>query len=122
MNTKQRKSMYAAIESHGKQLLAIFPSAKERDPVALCKRLRRYETRANNAAVKYCNGEIESGAWEAESVRTATAVNALLGDDRVWVNGDPRGYALKIDLADGEQLHRDWGGYGIIAPDLTPNN
>lgn len=43
----------------------------------------------------------------------------MLATDRVWFNGDPRGYALKVDLRDGETLHRDWGGYGIIAPDLS---
>lgn len=36
---------------------------------------------------------------------------------------DPRGYALKIRdewMAKHETaLHRDWGGYGIIAPDLS---
>jgi len=41
----------------------------------------------------------------------------------VFINRDPRGYALKINddwmRATDCRLHRDWGGYGIIAPDLT---
>ncbi len=41
----------------------------------------------------------------------------------VFFNGDPRGYTLKIrdEYAREHQLkiHRDWGGYGIIAPDLS---
>jgi len=36
---------------------------------------------------------------------------------------DPRGYALKLDdewtRANAPHIHRDWGGYGILAPDLT---
>ncbi len=42
----------------------------------------------------------------------------------IFFNRDPRGYALKIKSewmhAHPElPLHRDWGGYGILAPDLT---
>lgn len=41
----------------------------------------------------------------------------------VFLNSDPRGYALKIlseYVAKHElSIHRDWGGYGILAPDLT---
>lgn len=44
-----------------------------------------------------------------------------------FVNGDPRGYALKIDNATLEGraliaavgLHTDWGGYGILSPEIT---
>ena len=40
----------------------------------------------------------------------------------VFVNGDPRGYALKIDDSYVKKfnlkIERDWGGYGIIAPDF----
>lgn len=44
----------------------------------------------------------------------------------VFLNGDPRGYALKIEdewLRDRPEvrIHKDWGGYGIIAPDLSEN-
>jgi hypothetical protein len=41
----------------------------------------------------------------------------------VFVNQDPRGYALKIDdeymRAHSLDLERDGGEYGILAPDLT---
>ena len=45
---------------------------------------------------------------------------------KVFINGDPRGYALKIDDKYQDRLHkvgihRDWGGYGIIAPDFSEN-
>lgn len=49
----------------------------------------------------------------------------------VFINRDPRGYALKIDdewlrkMRDNPNtvhlasIERDWGGYGIIAPEIT---
>lgn len=43
----------------------------------------------------------------------------------VFLNRDPRGYALKIDSeyvrAHSLAIHRDWGGYGIIAPEIGPD-
>jgi hypothetical protein len=40
----------------------------------------------------------------------------------VFTNGDPRGYILKIkeDYMRENQvkIERDWGGYGIIAPEI----
>ena len=40
----------------------------------------------------------------------------------VFVNRDPRGYALKIKSEwvreKGAAIHQDWGGYGIIAPEI----
>lgn len=48
----------------------------------------------------------------------------------IFINGDPRGYALKVTtecVKHYENLkqnpeefpHKDWGGFGILAPDLT---
>ncbi len=115
MNAKTKE----AVIIHGQQLLALFPNAKERDPVALCRKLRRIELRANRAACEACNTQAGLDAWEAEEARALSKANALLGTDRVWINGDPRGYALKVTLTAGETLYRDLAGYGIIAPDLT---
>ena len=116
MTDKQRQ----AIEKHGQNLLAIFPKATERDPVKLCKKLRRLETAANVAAVKYCNGESDEETIDQAGLTAIWNTCTILGDaqGRVWFNRDPRGYALKISLCDGETLHRDMGGYGIIAPEI----
>jgi hypothetical protein len=44
----------------------------------------------------------------------------------MFINRDPRGYSLKIDDEYCREhklnIHQDWGGYGIIAPDFTPND
>jgi len=83
--------------------------------------LRRLEARAYRLAEFECGGV----PWsipdpEQESRRILYLVQTLLHSERPWLNGDPRGYALKIDLLPGEHLHQDWGGYGILAPDFTP--
>jgi len=46
-----------------------------------------------------------------------------------FINGDPRGYALKIDnenpaglaLIRAVGLHTDFGGYGILSPEIDGN-
>lgn len=109
----------ARVQQHGNNLLRIFPNATEQDPINLCRKLRRLEAKAHLAAEEYCNGKLDSFGWIDASVKVVNKVRDLLGSDRAWANADPRGYALKVDLLPGERLHTDWGGYGIIAPDLN---
>lgn len=134
LTTKNRTAMYDRIRQHGENLLAIFPRAKVRDPVTLCKRLRRLEAQAAAVALRMCNGPEFPEPDEPDKLLDVVLakVNELLGNGGsipVTVNRDPRGYALKIE---SEWLHnrrnyggfpagfhRDMGGYGIIAPDLT---
>lgn len=135
MKTAQR----TAIVRHGEQLLAIFPEATERDPLKLCKKLRRLESDASHYTLMLCNGDYLQGSEQIIEDRLEAIlgkVNKLLGNYRyddqekarvqkvpVRINRDPRGYALKIsDRWMNENkvcLHRDWGGYGIIAPDIS---
>lgn len=129
MNAKQLRS----ITRHGEQLLAIFTGATERDPVALCKKLRRLESRASAIALRLCNGpEFPGGYDEVDQLCDAllAKVDALLNfratgpHDSVFINRDPRGYALKIrgDAIGNMPLHRDWGGDGIVAPEFGKND
>lgn len=120
---------------HGETLLAIFPGATITDPVNLCRRLRRIEARASKAATDYCNGDISSERWESLSDAIENEIAGLLGMSPeareqmgFFVNGDPRGYALKLgdewtrnynETTDGPRLYSDWGGYGIIAPEFS---
>lgn len=115
------------IEQHGRNLLAIFTNATEKDPVKLCKRLRALERRAGAVALRLCNGPEYSGGEDAvDKITNAilAKVNSLLGNETVpvFINRDPRGYALKIrDRWMTEHkavLHKDWGGYGILAPEI----
>lgn len=132
MTSQQKLGMYAAIEKHGKDLLKLFPNAKIKDPIALCKTLHRLEIKANRAATDYCNTGEQSAHDLGEALTDKAA--AILGVSAengisVFFNGDARGYALKIgginnrDLSsfnDNIRIYKDWGGYGIVAPDFTP--
>lgn len=127
MSTKKQRQ-YNQIEEHGKNLLAIFPRATERDPVALCKNLLRLEIKASRITTELCNGmNTEANADEALEAILAE-VNAILENTGknpvpVFINRDPRGYALKIDDVwmhnKQPHLYRDFGGYGILAPEIT---
>jgi len=148
MNTKDKKEMYAAIERHGKNLLALFPNATIKDPIALCKALRRLEMKAHKAAENWCNGapapkgESAIGIydyWHGVGEKCAEKADKILGESSkgnedigIIFNGDARGHALKIsavehdfcglpDTAECREIYKDWGGYGIIAPDFTPS-
>ncbi len=106
----------------------------------LWRRLRRVETRAHNAATAQCNGE----AYQGEPYRTEEEHDAFIATIRAdvgrilggvpagfFVNQDPRGYALKIrtprsdpkrspdEVTECPGLESDWGGYGILAADIT---
>ena len=126
----QKQRIYERIISHGQNLLALFPEATERDPVQLCKKLRRIEGEAERAAIDYCNGVIDADAMDAAENAALAKLESLLGFTRagvpVFINRDPRGYALKIEdswvrgyTGKGGKIDTDWGGYGILAPDLT---
>lgn len=116
--------MYARIEKHGHDLKRIF--SIDGDPIEICKKLRRLEVEANRMAVAYCNGEIDAAEWEIFSKRIGGKVLNIIGRkyaDWIQVNGDARGYTLKIknEIVREKQLdiYRDWGGYGILAPDFS---
>jgi hypothetical protein len=134
MTTTQKSLMYSRIHNHGMNLLTIFPNATEQDPVKLCKRLRMWE----NKAARLTLDESNTGAnhYPALCKILTNFKKLLFGSDptqqpaelykAVFINGDPRGYALKINdrymKVNNLSLHSDWGGYGILAPDFTPNN
>ena len=110
---------------HAEQLSIIFPNAKK-SGIALCRAVRKLEREGGKLAEDYCNG-IETDQWEPASDNLTGKLNVLLGNESgkvpVFLNGDPRGYALNIEdcyVRDNNiSIHRDLGGYGIIAPDLS---
>jgi hypothetical protein len=139
MTQTKKETMYAEIEKHGNNLNAIFHT--ELDPITLCKRLRSLEKKASQIAYDYCDGKIQTDEIDKFTTPIMDKVYKLLNngkynDDRphqkkvpVFFNSDCRGYALKINDSyvrmletAGKTIYRDWGGYGILAPDFTPNN
>ena len=133
MTTKERNRMKDQILKHGFDLLRIFhPSTMydvgEIGPVELCRKLHRIELQAHRYAERVCNGEIdpteaEDARWEANILgQVDRLLNFRAAGIPVFINGDPRGHALKIDdkyVRDNNlEIERDWGGYGLIAPEF----
>ncbi len=150
LNKRERRAAqllahYATCERLARYLGHPAPDGK-RISVALWK----IEREANKVATAYCNGEsvgyrfacldpkrfdpkAQEGpeSWEMFVAFAKMAVaTALQGEPAgLFVNGDARGYALKIDpddaagkaLIDACQLHTDWGRNGILSPEIDGN-
>ena len=119
----KKEILYSRITKHGQDLKAVFNLDQDIDPVKLCKRLFRLENKAHKLAVDFCNGVIDQLEWDKKADQILTKVETILKNKKVlFCNGDARGYALKIDdeyiRNNNFNIHRDWGGYGIIAPDF----
>jgi hypothetical protein len=118
------KKQHEMILKHGAKLLKLYPECVEQDAVKLCKKLRILENQAGAIALRLCNGPEYPGGYDEVDKRCETIlakVRAILGDGpAIFINRDPRGYALKIKDAHEQKLdiEQDWGGHGIIAPEL----
>lgn len=137
------KTAQHVIESRNRHhsALASLTQNPTQSGLSLWRKLRKVEGLASRGATAYCNGErlevtnasgtrsydfrSNENAWEAFVTREIIpAVRRILGrlPDGFFVNGDPRGYSLKIDndkTAVPAGLHADWGGYGILAPEIN---
>jgi hypothetical protein len=127
MKTIDKYIMVQRIKKHGQNLKTVFNLDSETDPIKLCKRLFRLETKAHKLAEDFCNGVIDQLEWDKKADQILTKVETILNNKKVlFLNGDARGYALKIDdeylKNNNFNIHRDWGGYGIIAPDFKEFN
>lgn len=128
--TAQKKiEMYARIKKHGEDIKKIFSLPADTDPIKLCKKLRQYEIKAQRVQDIHAAGQYEEAARE-ESILLVGLVVLLLKQTNgnefgIFINMDQRGYALKIpdEIVKEKNLtiHKDWGGFGIIAPDLNEN-
>lgn len=122
MNGTKREKMLL----HGLKLQRIFPQTKHSGPVSLYQAIRRLENEAHRLAEQECNQHMPEGYVESRHERILNLLDARLGFRRegipVFINSDPRGYALKIDdkyVRNHElDIHTDWGGYGILAPEF----
>jgi hypothetical protein len=143
MNKHDR--MYQQIEKHGQDLNNIFKT--DFDNIKLCKKLFQLENKAHHATTCLCNtntldrleltrfeeqhGLYPEQATEEEQDAFFDSIRAKVDkilhftekNIPVFINHDPRGYALKIKDDYMREykllLHQDWGGYGIIAPEFN---
>ena len=128
--TTKKIEMYARIKKHGEDIKKIFSLPVDTDPIKLCKSLRRLETKAQRIQDIHGNGKYEEAA--REEAQLMNKLKNLLKPDStpeeflkfgIFLNTDPRGYALKIpdDIVkqNNWDIHKDWGEFGILAPDLN---
>ena len=115
-----------AILKHGLALQRIFPATKHLGPVTLYKRLHRLEAEAHSFAEKCCNESVADDVQERKDKSILKRLDAILGFKAtgvpVFLNSDPRGYALKIKDSYVREhnldISTDWGKYGIICPEF----
>ena len=124
MTTSSKEKMYQQIEKHGEDLKVIFNLSTDVDAIKLCKQLFRLENKAHRLAEDDYNG-IDVNAEVEKVFKSICKVLNLknIKDFKIFWNNDPRGYALKIHdefvFKNKLQIHRDWGGNGILAPDFS---
>ncbi len=127
--TSKKETMYANILKHGENLNAIFNTGI--DPIKLSKKLFSLENKAHQLSTDYCNGDnnvTTENFGEKAGVILMQVRKVLNCTDNypIFLNGDARGYALKIKddyvRKTNMVIYTDWGGYGILAPDFTPQS
>jgi hypothetical protein len=125
MNKKQQQVI--DIQRHGENLKVMFNLDKEIDPYTLCVRVHRIEVKAHRFAERLCNEpDVPEEEQDRESEKILKSLDKILNFRAqgvpVFINYDPRGYALKIKdkyvREHGLTIYQDWGGYGIIAPEF----
>jgi len=87
----------------------------------LYSKLKHLENQANKICVMDCNGEINKNIADKKLNAIKAKVSALLPELKtIFINGDPRGYSLKIKESEAKEIgiYQDWGGYGILAPEF----
>ena len=120
MNKKQYQKFEAA-QRHIKNLKRLFPRLRRLEDADALEILYRLEAKQSRAAVAYCNGDMQMEEYEVLTARMLLRLQDILGRGAPLVlGGDPRGYALKLDeeWSKDKQIYRDWGSYGIIAPEF----
>lgn len=125
MSDRKREAMLR----HGFALMRVFPEARklyEGHPIELYKRVHRLEAEAHTFAEKCCNEDVPEDKQTRKDASILKRLDAILGYKAagvpIFLNGDPRGYAIKIDdayvKANNLEIDRDWGGYGIVCPEF----
>ena len=133
----KRERRQVQLERHYAALVRLAEACgvEKADGKKLSVYLLKQEQEAHKKAEDYCNGLINSEEWEAVQDSITERVQKQFNNQLVgfFVNGDPRGCALKIDDAvmrsgsiKGTEsryatvgISQDWGGYGLLAPEIT---
>ena len=86
-------------ENHHKALESLRAPGVTTNGLNLWRKLRHVENAASIVATNYCNGVVDGDHWEMIKEDTRSKVTRIFGKlpEGFFVNGDPRGYALKLD-------------------------
>ena len=113
------------VNRHAGILIEMFNLPLGTDKVKLCRKLRKLEKIASLINEKYCNGDITGLEFEVEKSEIIEKVKRIFNNysfiDAFYYNSDTRGYALKLhgEYVVNWNIHKDWGGYGILAPEFN---
>ncbi len=148
LNKRERRAAQLLAHYATCERLAVYLGAANPDGKKISVALFKIERDASNAATAQCNGDAYKGqpyraydnggssfGWEAFKQSISDRVALAFGRSPKYplpgffVNDDARGYALKIDnetpegkaLIEAVKLHTDWGGYGILSPEIDGN-
>jgi len=92
---------------------------------SIYSQLLRLEGRGGRLAEAMCNRPVTQDEIDRNENAIRNGVIRALGGipKGFFINKDPRGYCLKIDDLGKHyptiQIHTDFGGYGILAPEIT---
>ena len=115
---RRRANHHKALETLARQV------GCETGGLTLWRQLRRLENWLSAYSVQHCNGDIDGDRWESIKDSAFSRLAKIFGQrlpDGIFINSDPRRYALKLDnekVAIPEGMHKDWGGYGILAAEI----
>lgn len=131
LNKRERRAAQLLAHYETCERLGAYLGMKNPDGKKISVALWKAERIAHDMAEKACSEPVtDAEVMEAHS-RSMAIVKLALGafPPGFFVNGDPRGYALKIDseqpdgqaLIEAVKLHTDMGGYGILSPEIDGN-
>jgi hypothetical protein len=126
---KLKEIQYENILKHAENLIAFFSLSgynTDDEKIKLWKNVGILENKAHKVALNYCNGDFNTDQTEILEIEILNKLNEILNFREkkiiVFFNMDARGYALKISLSPEQRkennIHTDFGGYGIIAPEF----
>ena len=114
-----------AIKEHEKNLSTFFGrEISYKELKALDEKVHSF----NENCCSYEISEIEQEETQNYFFEELLKIVGKENKDKVFLNGDPRGYSLKIPYeltrkfwdTNKINIYRDMGGYGILAPDFNP--
>jgi hypothetical protein len=101
------------------------------DVAELAELLAKHERAVSRANVKACNEDYDAEPVRSRAFKAIRKFLPKMPENALYINSDPRGYALKINddyIRDHKDDHGsiysylnrmecDFGGYGILCPD-----